>query len=627
MSEHLSRKFNVLLNRTRTTEGKITIFTSIVACFVLVCVFVIFNVNVPQAVAANNVQTSVTVLNTPPTFDTDVAESTASATSTPTNAGSVLSFTVQATDSSSDNYYLLVCKTSGAPTAGAGGGVPSCNGGISNQWAVSASTVSGAVATASTTTIDTFPFNSESNDWYAFVCDSNSTFARCNSTVNTGTPGADSASPFVINHIPRFFSISNNGPVSPGGTLTWTSVSNDPDTLDGADQVRLLVCRAPGVTNGVCTGAGGAFATSSLAASNAATGTPFAIPSQDRWYNAYVYIVDDNNLAATSTFQGSLSGFNVSNIAPSIATASVSFQDYDNTPGLLTLTVPSATSGPFKVKFTVVDNNGCLNASSTAEIASSSMNTYRSGIASTSCAVAGNYNSNSCYPADSGNFSPFLTCSQDVGSCSGATDSDATFTCTYSLWFNADPTDASTQYTAQNWLATVRAQDNNGLVSGYTDSTSFPAELQSFLAFTVSTTTVGYGALQPGDTTTPLVATTDLRAVGNVGLDENLYGDTMCTNWTAADSCDSGGINPASEIPVSQQKVATSSIAYTSAVTLTSSSSPTAVTINVPKTTATSSIQSRTTYWGIAIPSTITLAGNYTGQNTITGTKSAPANW
>jgi hypothetical protein len=625
MSEQFHRKFNVFLNRTRTTEGKITIFTSIVACFVLVCVFVIFNVNVPQAVAANNVQTSVTVLNTPPAWTVDAQESTESSTSTPTNAGSTLSFTATGTDSSGDNYYLLICKTSGAPTPN-NGAAPTCNGGNANQWAVSAATVSGAQATASTSTIDTFPFNAESNDWWGWICDANATFARCNVVSKQGS--SVTASPFVINHIPRFFSVSNDGPIIPGGTITWTSVSNDPDTLGGNDQVRLLVCKAPGVTNGVCTGAGGAFATSTLAASNAATSTPFPIPAQDRWYNAYVYIVDDNNLAATSTIQGSISGFAISNVAPSIATASVSFQDYDNTAGLLTLTVPSATSGPFKVKFTVADNNGCLNASSTAEIATTSMNTYRSGIASTSCMnTTGHYDSNSCYPANSGNFSPFLTCTQDAASCSGATDSDATFTCTYSLWFNADPTDASTQYTAQNWLATVRAQDNNGLVSGYTDSTSFPAELQSFLAYSVSTTTVGYGALQPGDTTTPLVATTDLRAVGNVGLDENLYGDTMCTNWTSADSCDSGGINPASEIPVSQQKVATSSIAYTSAVTLTSSSSPTAVTINVPKTIATSTIQSRNTYWGIAIPVSITLAGNYTGQNTITGVKSAPANW
>jgi hypothetical protein len=96
MSEQFHRRIGVLLNRTRTTEGKITIFTSLVACLVLVCVFTVFNVNVPVA-TASNVVTSVTVLNTPPTFDTDVAESPASATSSPTNAGATLSFTVQAT--------------------------------------------------------------------------------------------------------------------------------------------------------------------------------------------------------------------------------------------------------------------------------------------------------------------------------------------------------------------------------------------------------------------------------------------------------------------------------------------------------------------------------------------------
>ncbi len=623
MSEQFHRKLNAYLAGARTTEGKITIFTSLVACLVLVCIFTIFNVNVPQAVAANNVTTSVTVLNTAPSWTVDAQESTESSQTIPTNAGTTLSFTGTGTDSSGDNYYLLICKTGSAPTAN-NGAAPTCNGGAANQWAISPSTVSGVQATASTSTINTFPFDQESNAWFAWICDNNPTFARCNVLAKQGS--GTTLSPFVINHIPVFFSISNNGPIVPGGTVTWTSGSYDNDTLGGADQVRLVVCRTAGFANGNCTG-GLAFATSTLAASNAATGTSFTIPAQDRWYNAFVYVVDDNNLAATSTFQGSISGFAVTNVAPTIATASVSFQDYDNTAGLLTLTVPQATSGPFKVKFTVADNNGCQNASSTNEISSNTFNVFRSGVGSTSCSISANYNSNSCYPAASPNFTPFFNCVQDVASCSGASDSDATFTCTFSLWYNADPTDASTQFTAQNWLTSVRATDDNAVSSGFTDSTSFPAELQSFLAFTVSTTSIGYGALQPGDTTTPLVATTDLKAVGNVGLDENLYGDTMCTNWTAPDSCDAGGINPASEIPIGQQKIATSSIAYTASVTLTSSSSPTAVTINVPKTTATSSPQTKNTFWGIAIPISITLAGNYTGQNTITGVKSAPANW
>ena len=132
---------------------------------------------------------------------------------------------------------------------------------------------------------------------------------------------------------------------------------------------------------------------------------------------------------------------------------------------------------------------------------------------------------------------------------------------------------------------------------------------------------------EPGQQNDPLATTTDLLAYGNVGLDEDLYGDTMCTTWTTADSCDIGGVNPATKIPVNNQKYATSSVAYAAGNSLTSSTSPSLLLINVPKTTSTSSPETKNTWWGINIPSAITLAGNYSGQNTITAIKSDPTNW
>ncbi len=590
---------------------------------VLVSFVTLFQVNVPVA-SADNVTTSVTVLNTPPTFDTDVAESPASATTTPTNAGAVLTFTVQATDSSGDNYYLIICKTSGAPTANVSA-PPTCNGGIANQWAISGATASGAVASAATTTINTFPFNSEENYWYGFICDNNATLARCNSTVNIGTPGLTSASPFVINHVPVFHSISNNGPINPGSVLTWTSGSYDSDSLGTADTVQLIVCSSPGITGTSCTNAGG-YASSTLVASNAATSSTFAVPYQDRWYPSYGYIVDNHGLAATSTLQGFPNAFQISNVAPSISAATISLVDYDNV-GNLTLTVPQATSGPFKVQFTVADNNGCQNASTTAEIASNITAVYRSGVTQAGCIDSAHYNSNNCYAATSTMFQPYYTCTQDGASCSGSSDSDATFTCTFSFWYNADPTDAATQYTAQDWLASVRATDDNSVASAFTEA-SVGNELTSFLAFDVSQGSVAFGSLQPGDANDPLVATTTLIAIGNVGLDEDIYGDTMCTNWTAPDSCDAGGINTATEIAIANQKVAiASTTAYGSATALTASTSPTSVLVNVPKTIATSSPAERHTWFGISIPISITLAGSYSGQDTITAKKSNPASW
>lgn len=620
MSEQFHRRMTSLLQKTHKKRGKITIFTAVAVCLVLGSFYLIFDTRVPSA-SADDVTTSVTVLNTPPVWTVNAQESTESSTTTPTNAGAVITWTAVGTDSSNDLYYLIICKTSGAATANAGA-APSCNGGVSNQWAVSTSTTSGLQASAATTTIATFPFQNESNDWYAFICDGNATLPRCNLAYTQGS--GNTASPFVINHPPVFAAISNNGPVNPGAVITWSSTSYDNDSLGGSnDQVRLFVCKSNDF-NGTYCGAGGSWATSTLATTDAATSTTIVIPTQDKLYNAYVYLIDEHNLVATSTIHGSNSFFAVNNVAPSVTASSISLLDRDNV-GNLTLNTPAATSGPFKVTFTAVDNNSCLTASSTNEISSAITNVFRSGVGSTSCQVAGDFNSNNCYPAAS----PLvydLVCTQDGASCSGATDSDATFTCTYSLWFNADPTDASTPWTAQNWLATVRATDNNGATSTLTEATT-GNDLVSFLAFDVSTTTIVYGSLEPGQSTDPLFATTDLKAQGNTGLDEDLYGDTMCTNWTAPDSCDSGGINASSEIAVGNQKVATSGVAYASATALTSSSSPTSVTINVQKTTATSSIQTKNTFWGISIPIAITLAGNYTGQNTIVGKVSNFLNW
>lgn len=620
MSEQLHRKLNVFLKRTRTTEGKITIFTSIVACLVLVCVVTIFSVNVPQA-TASNVATSVTVLNTAPSWTVDAQESTESSTSTPTNAGATLSFVATATDSSGDNYYLIICKTSGAPTAN-NSAAPTCNG-TGNQWAISPSTASGAQATAATTTTNVAPFNIESNDWYAWICDNNATLARCNVAYKQGT--GVTASPFVINHVPVFYSISNNGPIVPGGIITWTSGSYDNDTLNTTDQVRLIVCASAGITGSSCTNGGG-YASSTLTTTNAATSSTFAIPAQDQTRSAFVYIVDEHGLAATSTLQASNSSFTISNVAPTIAGASISLVDYDNA-GNLTLTVPNATSGVFKVQFTVADNNGCLNSSAGNEIASNITAVYRSGITQAGCSDAGNYNSNNCYAATSTLFTPHYSCTQDAATCSGTSDSDATFTCTFSLWYNADPTDASTQFSAQNWLASVRATDDNGLASSFTESTS-GNELTSFLAFDVQQSSVAFGSLQPGDQNDPAAATTTMRALGNVGIDQDIYGDTMCIGWTAFDSCDSGGINPASEIAIANQKVAiATSTSYAASTALGASTTPTTVAVHVPKTLATSSPASRNTYFAIAIPIAITQAGNYSGRDVITAIQSNSAFW
>lgn len=623
--------FRRILSRARTSyvhafsdidtrAGRVTLVSVVgSALFLVVFSVVSLEFRVPT-VSADDVITSVRVLNTPPVWTTDAQEEYESSTTIPTNVGTSSQWITTGTDSNGENYYLLICKTDSAPTANSGA-APTCNGGISNTWALSPSTASGSQARAATTTLEAFP---ESNAWFAWICDGNGSLAQCNATAKQGT--GSTASPFIVNHPPVFNTVSNDGPVNPGAVITWTTAALDTDTLT-TNTVRLLVCKAAdfSATTGAC-GVGGTWATSTLQASNPATSTTISIPFQDNTYSAFVYVVDAFGLGATSTRQGSNSSFVVNNVAPSVSAATVSLVD-PRTGTNLTLFNPAATSGPFYVQFQVSDDNSCLNSASTREIDVATTSVYRSGVGQASCQTSAHYNSNSCYPSAS----PYtnFVCTQDGGTCSGATDTSATWTCTYSFWYNADPTDTSTPWTAENWKGSVQVTDDDGLLSPIAESTTGSNDVVSFLAFDVPSTSVYFGALQPGDQNDPLSTTTNMLAIGNIGLDQDIYGDTMCTTWSAPDSCDTNGISATNDITIGNQKVATSSVAYTAslAYALTGSTSPTSLSINIPKTTATATPQQKDTYWGIKIPNTLTVAGDYRGQDTITAKKSPIAFW
>ncbi len=619
----------------RSNRGAVTLTALAGACVMLVVFIAVTTAHVPAA-RADNVATSVTVLNTPPVWvvASEGRESVASATTTPTNAGQVITWIGTADDSSGDAYYMIICKTAAAPTANASA-APSCNGGLSNQWAVSASTADNVQASAATTTINTYPFDAEKNDWWAWVCDSNSALPRCYTTYSQGETHGDQGSPFVINHVPVFASVSNDSPEDPGGSVTWTSVSLDNDSLGGSqDQVQLIVCRAAGFsTTTGCTN--GSWATSTLATTNAATTTDLDDPMRDGTYAGYVYLMDNHGLAATSTFHGFNSSFVVNNITPTVSAATISLEDVDGS-GPLTLATPNGQTTSFRVEFITTDQNSCLNLASGNELSSAIANVYRSGVGQSSCDASGEYNANQCYPQASPYFSPHISCVQDtaVDTCSGTSDPTVGWTCTFSLWYVADPTDgasaADTEYFAENWLASVQISDDDYATSTLTEDAD-GTEMGSFLAFNVTETLIGYEALEPGATSTQFATTTDLLAYGNIGLDEDVYGDTMCPTsfWTAFDSCDWDGFQAARDIVIENQKFATSSVVYEDpeAYELSGSTTPVTLTVNVPKTTATSSPETRDTYWGISIPIAITTAGAYEGQNTITAIKSDPAFW
>lgn len=571
--------------------------------------------------------TTVTVLNTPPQWTVDVQEDPASSTSSPTNATSSVSWDAIGTDSNAEDYWLIVCKTGVAPTANASA-PPTCDGGSSNLWAISPTTTSGTMATA---TYATLISDAEVNDWYATVCDANIGTPRCNTDIQQGSGGT--ASPFHVNHRPTFTAYYNDGPVDPGAQITWYSSSTDQDTLS-SDQVRIFICSVNDFdfTTPECQGGdANTIATSTLANSDAATTTTIEIPTQDDTYQAYAWVVDTHDFAALETGSGpTTSPYTVNNVAPTILPSSIQL-NYGS-PMVLDTELGQTTG--FSVVFTVTDNNSCVaNASTTSEFNAAMVSVFRQGVGSTTCDEASEYNANNCYNSavDQALWAFTDPTGTSTNTCTGPTDTTQAYEFRFPLWYVAEPTDGSdltdSTWFDDDWGAAVQVSDDD-LASSTNATSSSGVELLSFLAFDLNDTTIPYGSVAPGNTTTPITATTTIQATGNVGIDEGLDGENMCTDYTTFDSCyDPSPTTPTSTILVGQQVYATTSVAYSDPQTVQLSAASTEFEINVPKTTATDTPATGDTIWGIAIPASIILSGAYTGQNTFTVIKGEAQDW
>ena len=545
--------------------------------FVLVFISICFFVFNRFQVSADSVTTSVTIGNNAPTFTTGPIEDPAITSAAPANIGNLINFKATGTDGNGEDYYLIVCSTNSVTAVN--GNVPVCNGGTT--YCTSTITASGSQASCSYTTLLANPFN---NPWYAFVCDYHTTASSC-SAGDQGT--GDSGSPFYVNHLPSFSGITNTSPANPGGSIAWTATASDPDS----NTIKLLVCKTNSITNGACTA--GEWCSSSLSSSNPTC--TYNVPSvyPDGSSDAYAFIVDQYNLPSTDATQGSNSYFTINNVSPVVSAVVL------NSGSAIGLT--EATTTASSITATVTDNNSCFGT----EITSVSSYVYRSGIDYTGCDNVGEANNNNCYPE--------ISCSIVGGSCTDITDSTANYTCSFNFEYYADPTDINTQFDAQNWLATVKALDDD--LGNHTANSSSGVELNSLVAFSTGAS-VSYGILGVGQANDPLDKTLVTTATGNVGLDQEHSGSaTMCTDFpTCAGS---------TKIPVSYQRYALSALAYASGTQL--SITPNEIELNVAKVTS-STPTTGTVWWGISIPGG-TLSGTYNGANTITALKGEIANW
>jgi len=568
----------------------------------LVGVFANFGVSEEQQLAkADTATTSVTIGNKAPEWTVDAQEVSESSSSTPTNVGDNVSWDAVATDVNGDDYYLLVCSTSAAPTAN-NGGAPECAGGATNRWAVSGATATGSTSTASYTTQDADP---EANTWYAFICDGNSQGAQCNVTYKQGT--GSTASPFAVNHRPDLDTISNNSPRDPGQTVTWSTnvATADPDSYGGQDTIRLHVCQSEGwsTSSMVCTGAH--WCSSTAVASDPSCSYSIPSPEQDDTYAAYVYLVDNHGFVYSA--QASSSDYDVANVAPTISSSTINLLDTDGVGNMVLQPAYAATATPgFSVTAIVEDNNSCQTSAAGNEIDAAAMTiyVYRSGVGYANCNGSGDEDPNNCY---------IVTGNCQIGGCAGPTDTTVNATCTFSLWFLAEPTagaDAtSSPWYDQNWLASVKAVDDDTASSTTEDDDG--NELENFLAYNLLTPSINYGTVSPSETSD--AATTTLEATGNVGLDENLSGTDM--------EQQSGP----ETIVIEKQHYSTSSIFnYWDGVTTTATA--TEFELDCLKSTSTSSPAQKNTYWKILIPDAIS-TGVFNGTNTIAAVTSEGQEW
>jgi len=547
--------------------------------FLLTFSLIILNIGSYNLVDADNATSTVQVGNAVPIFTTYPHEDPASTETLPTNEGDNVTFKAIATDANSDQWKLLICKTNGVTGT-------SCS---SGTWCSSGYVNSGSEASCSYQTQNS---DSWSNDWYGFACDSQG----C-SSVSQGS--GDSGSPFYTNHRPTFTAISSCNNADPNTSCQITATATDSDTSHG-DSISLYVCKTADFSTSTLTCNGGSWCSVTGQSSNPSCTIP-NVPRPDGSYSYYPYIIDSYKLTASSTLQGTEQTYNVNNVAPTIDASSIHVLDTDGTGNLTLLNEGTSTPG-FKVTFIVNDNNSCKTITNGNEITTAIINLRTSDIAQGSCINSGDYNANYCYPAAYTGWNLVCTASSTVDSCDGNTDTTVGWVCTFPLEYHADPTVAGTPKATYNWVAAVKATDDDGSSSSLTDSTTYSNELDTFLGYDVSPLSINYGTVSPNATSTE--QSTAVLATGNVALDENLSGTDMS---------DGNGHT----IAVGQQHYATSTgQLYDSMTALTTS--PTRTEINCPKTTVTNNPASSTTIWVIKIPNG-QATGTYTGTNSIEG--------
>jgi hypothetical protein len=179
-------------------------------------------------------------------------------------------------------------------------------------------------------------------------------------------------------------------------------------------------------------------------------------------------------------------------------------------------------------------------------------------------------------------------------------------------------------YDGEDWRAAVRASDE-ALTSPYSlddEPPGFASEVVQFLSFSATGSPIAYGSLEPGQNNPTHTASTTVYATGNTGIDHYLSGDAMCVTYPACSNNDTDTI-----YVLNQHYSLTLGAGYGAGTPLSTTTSPALVPVDISKTTATATPQSDQTFWAIAVPGTITFAGDYIGRNYIDAAVAPSGDW
>jgi hypothetical protein len=459
--------------------------------------------------------TSLNVEDTAPSFTVAPSDGGSDAT-TPTNAGSNVTFTAMATDINGDLWYLAVCKEN-VVTPG-DNAAPTCGG--TGAWAVSSTAApSGSQQTVITTTSDASP---QSNDWYAFACDklAGAGVAKCSGM----SQGTASPSPFKVNHKPTYSAYaatdSGGGTIEPDDDVKFivTTADTDNDTLQ--DQIALFVC-TPGTTGfdgatntcvggvEVCHNTAGLAPPGVLSCTNTSIVDKPIAHAND--YGVKVYVVDSHKLVTATPAPQT---YAVTDTPPYVVDSSAYTFTAPDTTINITLIAGDRKDKTYTV--TLRDDNGDRDiVSATAVLYNATGHSLSGGMCN-----GGAGNENWCYPgvvctlSDNTDYSAPGTPGTDNAALK------ATATCAWTnagghpIWFNAD--------FSSNWRMHINPVDGTSSPTGLIDSSAI--QVDPIQAINV-TQELFYGSIAVG-TISPGQAIV-LQNQGNQILDVLIQGTDM----------------------------------------------------------------------------------------------------